>query len=169
MEEGNYSSFDALYKGYYKAGVIFLNSIVKDKYAAENMIQDVFLKIWLRKDKLEFNEELKSYIFTSLKNIAFDYLKKIRKDETFKQGYLESMKHFQNDEGGYDESYKRHIAAAVDSLTDRKKNIVKLNIEEGKSYKEIAALLFISKNSVKNHLIKAKQSLRKSIKYPYSV
>ena len=44
--------------------------------------------------------------------------------------------------------------------------IIKLNIEEGKSYHEIARIMSISKNTVKNQLIKAKQHLRASIEYP---
>ena len=55
------------------------------------------------------------------------------------------------------------VQAAVDSLSVKRRQILKLNIEEGKSYQEIAEFLRISKNTVKNQLVKAKQILREKV------
>jgi RNA polymerase sigma-70 factor (ECF subfamily) len=57
------------------------------------------------------------------------------------------------------------IQIAVDSLSLKRKQILRLNIEEGKSYQEIAEFLRISKNTVKNQLVKAKQILREKVDY----
>lgn len=55
------------------------------------------------------------------------------------------------------------VQAAVESLSIKRRQILKLNIEEGKSYQEIAEFLRISKNTVKNQLVKAKQILREKV------
>ena len=57
------------------------------------------------------------------------------------------------------------VQAAVESLSIKRRQILKLNIEEGKSYQEIAEFLRISKNTVKNQLVKAKQILREKVDF----
>ena len=57
------------------------------------------------------------------------------------------------------------VQSAVESLSVKRKLILKLNIEEGKSYQEIAEFLRISKNTVKNQLVKAKQILREKVDF----
>lgn len=161
-----HDGFEKLYNLYYKPGIAFLVSIIKDKEEAENMLQDVFLKIWLRREKLELDINLQPYIFTSLRNIAFDYFKKMEKSNQMKLDFLERMKEPQDVNEESDDIVKTQVNKAIDKLSEKRKMIIKLNIEEGKSYHEIAEMLRISKNTVKNQLIKAKQHLRNNIEYP---
>ena len=130
------------------------------------MVQDVFLKMWLRREKLDFNSQLQAYIFTSLKNIAFDHLKKVSKDEQLRKKYLEAMEHSCLP---MEEDTVQKINLAVDRLSEKRKMIIRLTIEEGKSYQEIAEIMHISKNTVKNQLIKAKQHLRNTIEFPLAL
>jgi RNA polymerase sigma-70 factor (family 1) len=159
-------AFQKLYSLFYKPGIAFLISIVKDREEAENMLQDVFMKIWLRKDKISLDISLKPYIFTSLKNIAFDYLKKMERDGQMKKAFLERMDELYNHEPVNEEVTVKVVNSAIDRLSEKRKMIIKLNIEDGKSYQEIAQIMQISKNTVKNQLIKAKQHLRTYIEYP---
>lgn len=158
--------FRKLYDRYYRPGIAFLVSIVKNREDAENMLQDVFLKIWLRKDRLTFDAGLQAYIFASLRNIAFDFLKKLGREEQMKKNFLEQMK---ETEVTIDESAFATLARALEKLSEKRKMILRLNIEEGKSYQEIAEIMRISKNTVKNQLIKAKQHLRNTLEYPLAV
>ena len=158
-------AFEEIYKLFYKPGLAFIVSIVKDLEEAENLVQEVFIKLWLRKDKIVLDSKLKPYLFTCLRNIAFDYLRKIEQDEAFKQVYIERMKVAPDYEFEQVE-FSKIVNQAVDKLSEKRKMIIKLNIEEGKSYQEIAQIMSISKNTVKNQLIKAKQHLRASIEYP---
>lgn len=160
------ADFEKLYNRFYKPGILFLSSIIKDREEAENMLQDVFIKIWLRREKLELNTSLQPYIFTSLKNIAFDYLKKMERDEDLKKRFFENMKDSSELAENTEDSVTKIISNALGKLTEKRKMIVRLNIEEGKSYQEIAQIMSISKNTVKNQLIKAKQHLRGIIEYP---
>lgn len=166
MEQHREEEFRQLYQKYYKPGVSFLASLLKSREDAENMVQDVFLKMWMRRDKLDFNSQLQAYIFTSLKNIAFDHLKKIAKDELLKKQYLDAMAHASVP---MEEETAQKINWAVDRLSEKRKTIIRLTIEEGKSYQEIAEIMHISKNTVKNQLIKAKQHLRKNIDFPLAL
>lgn len=158
--------FRKLYARYYRPGIAFLVSIIKNRQEAENMLQDVFMKIWLRKDRLTFNESLQAYIFASLRNIAFDFLKKLEREEQMRKNFLELMK---EEEDTRDESVLALVSAAIEKLSEKRKTILRLNIEEGKSYQEIAEMMRISKNTVKNQLIKAKQHLKGTLEYPLAV
>ncbi len=158
--------FRKLYDRYYRPGIAFLVSIIKNREDAENMLQDVFLKIWLRKDRLTFDAGLQAYIFASLRNIAFDFLKKLEREEQMKRNFFEQMK---ETEDAMEESAFATIARALEKLSEKRKMILRLNIEEGKSYQEIAEIMRISKNTVKNQLIKAKQHLRNTLEYPLAV
>lgn len=158
--------FRKLYDRYYRPGIAFLVSIIKNREDAENMLQDVFMKIWLRKDQLIFNESLQAYIFTSLRNIAFDFLKKLEREEQMRRNFFELMKETGE---SMDESVLTVVSRAVEKLSEKRKTILKLNIEEGKSYQEIADIMRISKNTVKNQLIKAKQHLKGTLEYPLAV
>ena len=164
-EDSQDVAFEEIYNLFYKPGVAFLITIVKDLEEAENLVQEVFIKIWLRKDKMVLDNSLKPYIFTCLKNIAFDYLRRIEKEDSIKQLYFEQMKEAPNydfEQGEFSEI----VNQAVDKLSEKRKMIIKLNFEDGKSYQEIAQIMSISKNTVKNQLIKAKQHLKSSIEYP---
>lgn len=162
----NDEEFSKLYDRYYRPGIAFLVSIVKDREEAENMLQDVFLKIWLRKDRLSFDAGLQAYIFTSLRNIAFDFLKKLEREEQMKKVFLERMT--QAEDTPEDPAFAA-LTKALEKLSEKRKMILRMNIEEGKSYQEIAEIMRISKNTVKNQLIKAKQHLRNTLEYPLAM
>ncbi|MCD8538789.1 MAG: sigma-70 family RNA polymerase sigma factor [Leadbetterella sp.] len=158
--------FRKLYDRYYRPGIAFLVSIIKNREDAENMLQDVFLKIWLRKDRLAFDARLQGYIFASLRNIAFDFLKKLEREEQMKRIFMEQMT---EEESVTDEPGFAPLTRAVEKLSEKRKMILRMNIEEGKSYQEIAEIMRISKNTVKNQLIKAKQHLKNTLEYPLAV
>jgi RNA polymerase sigma-70 factor (family 1) len=162
LTKGHDEEFRQLYQKYYRPGVHFLTSILKSREEAENMVQDVFLKMWLRKEKLNFDAHLQAYIFTSLKNIAFDYLKKLAKDEVARAQFLQQM---EMAEPTVEEETFLRLSRAVERLSEKRKMIIRMTIEEGKSYQEIAEIMQISKNTVKNQLIKAKQHLRNTVDF----
>ncbi len=162
----NDREFEKLYDRYYRPGIAFLVSIVKNREEAENMWQDVFMKLWLRKDQLNFDSGLQAYIFASLRNIAFDFLKKLEREEQMKRYFLAQM---QETEEVQEEPAFSTLARAIEKLSEKRKMILRMNVEEGKSYQEIADIMRISKNTVKNQLIKARQHLRNTIEYPIAL
>lgn len=166
MEKVNFLSddeFERLYERYYRAGIAFLVSIIKNREEAENMLQDVFLKLWLRRHQLTFDAGLQPYIFASLRNIAFDYLKRLERDEQMKKYFLLQLNESEEVEP---EPVLTPLIQAMEKLSEKRKTILKMNIEEGKSYQEIAEIMRISKNTVKNQLVKAKQHLKSTLEYP---
>lgn len=158
--QGNRAAFAKLYNHYRAPALRFCTSILKDEEEAENMLQEVFVKIWERRSQINPELNFNSYLFTCLRNMAFDYLKKMEKNEWLKQQYMERMESARDEDSELAEMQMQNLQMAIGSLSEKRKQILKLTIEEGMSYQEIAEMLHISKNTVKNQLVKAKQFLR---------
>jgi RNA polymerase sigma-70 factor (family 1) len=165
VTQGDQAAFAELYNYYKVPALRFSISLLKDEEEAENMLQDVFVKIWLKKEQIKPDLNFNSYLFTCLRNMAFDHFKKIEKTEFLRKQYMEIMKASADEEKEEKERRIYMVQNAIDSLSLKRKQILRLNIEEGKSYQEIAEFLRISKNTVKNQLVKAKQILREKVDF----
>lgn len=161
--QGDQAAFGMLYRHYRMPALKFCVSLLKDQEEAENMVHDVFIKIWEKRALINPGLNFNAYLFTCLRNMAFDYLKQVEKNQLLRQRYVERMEHAQFDEAEDQEIQFRALQTAIDDLSEKRKLILLLNVEGGKSYQEIAGLLRISKNTVKNQLVKAKQLLREKI------
>jgi len=165
VTEGDENAFAVLYNYYKVPALRFTVSLLKDEEEAENMLQDVFVKIWMKREQIKPDHNFNSYLFTCLRNMAFDHFKKVEKNEYLRKQYMEVMIVSTDDEKEEKERRIYMIQTAIDSLSQKRKQILRLNVEEGKSYQEIAEFLRISKNTVKNQLVKAKQILREKVDF----
>ncbi|MGK0137441.1 MAG: RNA polymerase sigma-70 factor (family 1) [Algoriphagus sp.] len=163
VTEGNSKAFAQLYEYYREPGLRFTTSIVKDKEEAENMLQEVFIKIWHRRDQINPKLNFNAYLFACLKNMAFDHLKKIDKDRQMLCQYLIQVKENNETSTDVEEVKINKLPSAITTLPKKRRMILELIMEDGKSYQEIAQIMRISKNTVKNQLVKAKQHLRLNV------
>ncbi|MCK5699896.1 MAG: RNA polymerase sigma-70 factor [Cyclobacteriaceae bacterium] len=164
LKEGDERAFDELYNSYKEPALRFCNSILKDIEESENVIQEVFIKIWNRKSTINPELNFTSYLFTIIKNRVFDHLKEVKKNEFLKEKYWEKVLEYKAIDNDEKEERFAKVKEAVEGLSEKRKKIIELNYDEGKSYEEIANQLNISKNTVKNQLVKAKQVIRRQLK-----
>ncbi|WP_338868801.1 RNA polymerase sigma-70 factor [Spirosoma sp. SC4-14] len=161
--KGDQSAFAKLYQHYRTPALKFCFCLLKDEEEAENMVHDVFIKIWEKRNLINPELNFSSYLFTCLRNMAFDYMKQVEKSQLLRQRYMERMERLSDDDHEEQENRDRLLRNAINSLSERRKMILMLSVEGGKSYQEIADSLRISKNTVKNQLVKAKQLLRERV------
>ncbi|MCG8309081.1 MAG: RNA polymerase sigma-70 factor [Cytophagales bacterium] len=164
LRTGDDRAFNELYNSYREPAIRFCNSILKDAEESENIIQEVFIKIWNRKESINPELNFTSYLFTIIKNRVFDHLKELKKNEFLKEKFWEKVLEYKAVDNEIKEERFARIKEAVEGLSEKRREIIKLNYEEGKSYEEIARQLNISKNTVKNQLVKAKQVIRAQLK-----
>lgn len=162
VRQGDQAAFAKLYRYYHTPALKFGFSLLKDQEEAENMVHDVFIKIWERRAHINPSLNFSSYLFTCLRNLAFDYLKQVEKSQLLRQRYLERMQNLPAEESEAEESRYNLLQAAVNALSEKRKQILLLTVQD-KSYQEIAEQLNISKNTVKNQLVKARQLLRQQV------
>lgn len=160
---GDNKAFEKIYQ-YYRVPVIrFSISIIKDEQEAENIYHEVFMKILKKRKNIKPELNFNSYVFTSVKNEIFDYLKAMNRNNCMKERFWERLQHIQNDCDHEKEDNLNRLETIIKSLSPKRRQILEMNYFEKKSYNEIADILMISKNTVKNQLVKAKFIIRKEM------
>ncbi|MBI1301094.1 MAG: sigma-70 family RNA polymerase sigma factor [Alphaproteobacteria bacterium] len=160
---GDNRAFEKIYQ-YYRVPVVrFSVSIIKDEQEAENIYHEVFLKILKNRKNIKPELNFNSYVFTAVKNEIFDYLKALNRNNCLKERFWERLHQMENDCDSEKEDNLNKLENIIKSLSPKRRQILEMNYFEKKSYNEIADILMISKNTVKNQLVKAKYIIRKEM------
>jgi len=165
LKKGNFHAFGILFDRYGKRLLHFSIAYLKSVEDAEEIVQDVFLKIWNIRKELEVDKSFESYLFTIAKNAI---LNKIRKSKS-EQAYLNYAKIHPDknvllddelDFSELDKAYKD----AIERLSPRKKEIFLLSKEQFLSNAEIAVKMNISIKTVENQMTSAISEIRKTLR-----
>ena len=165
--------FSKVYMSFYPKLVRFATVFVVDEDDAENIIQDLFLGLWERKDSLNCIENMNAYMYKLAKNKCLDHLKhKMVKDRfiadtqslyeqehSFKMQSLECFDIEQTSE----ERVEKIVSRAIDLLPPKCREIFVLSRYDGLKYKEISDRLNISVNTVETQMCIALKKLRTSV------
>jgi len=162
LRQGDQGAFHLLYQQY--AGKIFHFALryLKTQEDAENLTQDIFLKIWENHETLNPDLSLNAYIFTITKNTIFNQNRK----KVNEQLYLSDMKEYLDSCIGRTENdillneVKNMIDQAMDQLPRKRKKIFRLSRFECLSHREIAQQMNISEKTVEAHIRLALKSIR---------
>jgi len=156
LKNGNVIAFDNIYEMYSKRLYGFVLRYVKQKEDAEGIVQEVFIKIWETRNKIDIFSSFDSFIFTIAYNSTINLLRK-RVSEHKYQDRLKSVQQITEADQIIDEIYFKEISTqlqlTLDKLTPRQKEIFQLSREDGLTHEEIAKKLNISVNTVKNHMV----------------
>ena len=145
--------YDLLYDGLFR----FTRSIVKSSEAAEEIVSDVFIKVWQIRSMLQEIENLRVYLFTIAKNFSLNYLTKNYKNVTVSLESIDVQADLSIESEGPVEmcisaDAIRQIRNAIQCLPPQCRLILQLVREEGLKYKEVADILDISPLTVRNQL-----------------
>jgi RNA polymerase sigma-70 factor (family 1) len=160
--DGDEQAFSVLFFKYLPVLQIFAAKFTKSDDAAEEIIQDAFLRVWLNRDKLADVDNVKAYLYKYVSNECLSYLRKKLKDDRVVDGFTAKQQNSHNNtvETINLNEVTKIIAVAVEKLPDQRRNIYQLSRRDGKSIPEIAEILNISPNTVKNALVIALKSIR---------
>lgn len=159
-------AFDRIYELYSHKLFSFVFGILKNDAESEDIVQEVFIKIWESRNKLGDHKLLNSYIFTIAYNNSIDLIRKrINNDK-----YLDHLKnstvvpenHSVISEIEFDE-LSQQAEKLIMNLPERQKQVFQLHRGKGLSYSEIAKQLGISENTVENHMAKALKYLHQNL------
>ncbi|MGI6573440.1 MAG: RNA polymerase sigma factor [Fermentimonas sp.] len=163
LKKGDMVAFDAIYNQYCHKLYQFVFMFLKQKEDAEEIVQDVFIKIWESRGKIDIYASFESFLFTIAYNATMSLLRK-RMSETKSREYLKSLQQFSSAEQVIDEIQYKELKHKVESLlkqlTPRQKEIYRLSREEGLTHTEISQKLNISESTVNNHLVRTLKFLK---------
>jgi RNA polymerase sigma-70 factor (ECF subfamily) len=160
--QGDEKAFRLLFDHYWNNIYSVALTLTKSPTLSEEIVQDVFLKIWLKREQLPSVEKFDSFLFTVAKNHIYNELRK----KTIEQPFVEHLEQHFLESSALPEQMmllketKQLIDRAVQQLPDQQRLVFELSRNEGLDYNTIADQLGISRSTVKNHMTKALQFLR---------
>jgi RNA polymerase sigma-70 factor (ECF subfamily) len=163
LSKGNLLAFNTLYKEYSGRLYRFALGYLKSKEEAEELVQEVFTKIWEKRADLKKELSFKSFLFTIAFNIIRKHFRtKAYLSEYFKTGISNDIDMQTSQKITYDSLYQ-YISELVNQLPKRRKEIFIKSRFEGHSVKEIADELKISHKTVENQLTDALKFIRTNL------
>ncbi|MCG6190145.1 RNA polymerase sigma factor [Maribellus maritimus] len=155
LRTGDRVAFYNIYEKYSKRIYAFVYRYIKQEEDAEEIVQEVFVKIWNLRETIDENSSFDSYLFTIAYNTTINLFRKRLREKK----YLENLKSLQQITASpdiIDEIQFSELDATIQNLlnrlTPRQKEIFQLSREEGLTHSEIAEKLGISVNTVKKHI-----------------
>src|SRR5690554_509057 len=147
----------------------FLFKYVKIQSEAEDLTQDVLIRILENKDKFSSVRDMDSYILTIAHHILVDHFKKLAKDKEYKEKVWETMQLSDRPvlRKVYQNNFLVNVEEALVDLPDRQQIVFRMSRLEGLSMDEIAQKLNISPYTVKNHLAEATRKIKHRVKPEY--
>lgn len=160
IEKGRTPTFTRFYTSYFQKLLLASDKYVKDVYIAEELVQDVFLKIWENPYSIADVKSIKSYLYKSVINASINY---INRQKNIEQHHLKLVTELSDDDlKDLDEENEMIVLlhAEIDKLPAQCKKVFKLSRFEHLKYKEIALQLGVSEKTVENHIGNALKILR---------
>ena len=157
---GNHDAFKALFMKYFPKMKYFIAHMVKSDDVAEELSQDIFMKIWEQREKLDKVKSFNSYIYRMAKNISINYLEHKYLEELYFENYLgETEVTIEGELYAHEMELLEQLV--VSRMPPQRKKIYEMSRKKGMKNEEISASLRISKKTVEHHLNLALKDIRK--------
>jgi len=162
-KSGDHAAFTELFNRHWKVLLALAYSHTKDKSVAEEIVQELFVSLWNRKDSIEI-QSFGAYMATAIKFSIFKHFtREFRKKQIAESSQIPAVESL--DEKQIDAKFLQdYINNIVEQLPERCKLVFKYSRQEGKNNAEIAALMDISEKTVEAHLTKGLKTLKTNLK-----
>ena len=166
ISKGDKLAFQVLFEKYYSQLTHFAYIYLKEKDTSEELVQDFFVKFWIKREIIFISTSVKSYLYSSIRNKSLNYLRD-RKDDLSISTNLHIINTIAGSEDNYEIDFvelQTQINSAVESLPEKCKNIFKLSRYNKLTYKQIAEKQEVSERTVESQMRIALQKLREKLK-----
>ena len=150
MNENFDITYKALFRRYYPSLIFYATRLVGEE-EAEDVVQDVFVELWKRKDHIEIGDQIQAFLYRAVYTRALNVLK----HRSVEEGYCVAM-----EEINQRRELRKEIHDAINELPDKCKEVFKLSYLHDMKNKEIADILGVSLRTVEAHMYKALKYLR---------
>ena len=174
LRKGDKETFEQLFQENYKNLVLYAKKFVMDTEIARDLVQDIFVYLWEKRQKLTINKSLSSYLFRAVRNASINYLKRESTKENYVKDFLINL-----NEGSYKTSARedahelvvhkdlsKNIETIIETLPEQCRNIFKMSRFRGMKNKEIAEIYAISPRTVETQIYRALKVLKENLR-PY--
>lgn len=163
--QGDENAFAELYRIYASLIYRFILTFVKSAEMADDLRQEVFIKLWEKRETLHEVQSAKAYLYKIAKNHTLNVLKRSANDNLL-MGVI--MNNYQLSNPVEDtlttKEYLNFLNELIDKLTPQSRAVFILCRQQHKSYDEVAVILGISRNAVKKHMVKSMKIMSEAVK-----
>jgi RNA polymerase sigma-70 factor (ECF subfamily) len=162
LKKGNEPAFNLVYLSYAKMLHKRIFTIVKDETIAEELLQDLFLRIWQKRQHINPEKSFKSFLYTVANNLVYDYLRKVASHKRAMNNLLMNANdcYLHIEEALDAKETERKLQDAIFRLPPQQKQVFMLCKMEGKSYMEVSRILQISIATVNSHIVKSNRFVK---------
>jgi RNA polymerase sigma-70 factor (ECF subfamily) len=162
---GDKQAFGALYDLHSDALYQFVFRFVKSPDLANDVCQEIFMKIWEERQGASRINAFRTYLFTIAKNHTFTVLKRAAVDEKVRTEVIRNYVTVKNDteESVLTSEYQQFLQQVLNTLPAQSRTVFFLCRQEEKSYEEAAQLLGISASAIKKHMVRSMKAMRGAV------
>lgn len=157
LREGDQAAFEQVYHRHKARIFRNIRKLVRSEAIAAELHQDIFLKFWLYRERIDADQPIEAYLVTIAKNVAIDFYKKAAKEKALQDQLMATMTVY-HDELTAQVDFKDTRAileAVIAQLPPQRQQVYRLVKLEQKTYEEAAAHFSVSVGTIKDHMAKA--------------
>lgn len=165
MMAGDRESFNLVFRRFYTPMVRFCMRFVGDVDVASEIVQDLFVRLWTGREKLNISSSFESYLMRSVRNASISYINKERShDEVHQRLAMEDVDNIDPSEQLQSKGLEAAYSQVLASMPEKRREVFLASRFDGLKYAEIAEKLNISVKTVEAHMGAAIKQLREGLK-----
>ncbi|MBO9204779.1 MULTISPECIES: RNA polymerase sigma factor [Niastella] len=171
LQTGSGAAFTLLYQAYAERLYYNILALVKDELTAEELVQDIFSRIWQKRETIQIDTSFGAYLFAASRNRVYDFFRKLDRDHhlyatikaaaSYEYSYIE--------EALLNRENADILQKAIRSLPQQRRRAFELCKIEGCSYKEASEIMGISLSTLKDHMANAREAIRTYVSKHYEI
>jgi RNA polymerase sigma-70 factor (family 1) len=162
LQRGDEGAFETIYGLYSQRLFGRLLKLVKTEAQAQEILQDVFIKLWQHRHSLDAEKSFRSFLFRIAENKVYDFFRKAARDKLMQANLisLATTNYINIEDYTREEENLKLLYKAIESLPPQRQQVFRLCKLEGRSYKEVSELLGISLSTISDHIVKATKAIK---------
>lgn len=162
LSQGDHLAFGQIYDRYKTELAIRILRLVKADELAEELLQDVFLKLWHNRAQLDTSQPVRAYLYAIARNLAIDLLRRAAKQQHIYDQIIHASTELYDhiERSIFQKENEAWLREAIDKLPPQRQKVFVQCKLEGKTYKEVAELYQISTTTVNDHIQKSTHFIR---------
>ena len=153
--------FEIVFKKHFKSLHAYACTIVKDEVMAEEMVQNVFCRLWEKSDQIEIRESVSGYLYRSVYHESLNYLKHLKVRDAYQTYAIHQVENTNNTSHNLElQELEERLESALKELPEKCRTIFQMSRFEEMKYQEIADKLELSVKTIENQMGKALRLLR---------
>lgn len=158
IERGNKDAFSLFYNFYWKRVYHFMSLYIKNESEIEDLIQDVFIKVWENRGELDAEKDPSNYLFILSRNTILNFLRKKNNSRKYTEIILNGIENYTKyniDDDVEIKELELELSRLIDQLPERQREVFRLSRHKHYTQAQIADKMNISVKTVENHMTRA--------------